>query len=200
MRAMKSVAAVLLVGLLIGFAGCAKAPEEAVVATQTSIDAARTAGAETYASEALAKANATFQQAKAEIEVQNGKFALLRSYKNAEALLTQAQTEGQQAQQAAVEGKERARQEANTAIDAARAALQATNELFAQVPKPRKDPDKMSYEQLSAELSGLQVSLDEASAAMASEEYINAKTKADLVVQTANAKQAELQAVVNKVK
>lgn len=198
MRAMKIVGAVVIIGMLAAFAGCAKAPEETVVAVQTAIDQARTAGAETYASDALAKVNATFQQAKAEIEVQNGKFALFRSYKNAEALLAQAQTEAQQAQEAAVAGKERARQEANTAIDTARAALQSANDFLAQAPRGKNT--KAELDAMQQELTTLQASLDEATGAMAGEDYINAKIKADLVTQKANEIQADVQAAIAKVK
>jgi len=198
MRAMKIMGAVLMIGLLAGFAGCAKAPVETVAAVQTAIDAARSAGAETYASDALAKVNATFQQAKAEIDVQNGKFALLRSYKNAEALLVQAQAEAQQAQEAAVAGKERARQEANTAIDTARAALQASNDFLAQAPRGKNT--KAELDAMQQELTTLQTSLDEATGAMAGEDYINAKIKADLVTQKANEIQADVQAAIAKVR
>lgn len=198
MRAMKILSAVLMIGLLAGFAGCAKAPVETVAAVQTSIDGARSAGAETYASDSLAKVNATFQQAKAEIDVQNGKFALLRSYKNAEALLVQAQTEAQQAQEAAVAGKERARQEATTAIDTARAALQAANDFLAQAPRGKNTKAELDAMQL--ELTGLQATIDEATGAMAGEDYINAKIKADLVVQTANQIQTDVQNAITKVR
>jgi hypothetical protein len=197
MRAMKIVGAVLMIGLLAGFAGCAKAPVEVVASVQTAIDGAKSAGADMYASDALAKVNATFQQAKAEIDVQNGKFALLRSYKNAEALLVQAQTEAQQAQEAAVAGKERARVEANTAIDTARAALQASNEFLAQAPHGKNT--KAELDAMQQELTTLQTSLDEATGAMAGEDYINAKIKADLVTQKANEIQADVQAAIAKV-
>lgn len=198
MRAMKILSAVLMIGLLAGFAGCAKAPVETVAAVQTAIDGARSAGAETYASDSLAKVNATFQQAKAEIDVQNGKFALLRSYKNAEALLVQAQTEAQQAQEAAVAGKERARQEATTAIDTARAALQAANDFLAQAPRGKNTKAELDAMQL--ELTTLQTTIDEATGAMSGEDYINAKIKADLVVQKANEIQADVQAAIAKVR
>lgn len=198
MRAMKIMGAVLMIGLLAGFAGCAKAPVETVAAVQSAVDAARSAGAETYASDALAKVNATFQQAKAEIDVQNGKFALLRSYKNAEALLAQAQTEAQQAQEAAVAGKERARQEATGAIDTARAALQAANDFLAQAPRGKNT--KAELDAMQQELTTLQTTLDEATGAMAGENYIDAKIKADLVVQKANEIQADVQAAIAKVR
>jgi hypothetical protein len=195
---MKIMGAVLMIGLLVGFTGCAKAPVEKVAALQTAVDAARSAGAETYASDAFAKVNATFQQAKAEIDVQNGKFVLLRSYKNAEALLVQAQTEAQQAQEAAVAGKERARLEANTAIDTARAALQAANDFLAQAPRGKNT--KAELDAMLQELTTQQMSLDEATGAIAGEDYINAKIKADLVVQRANQIQADIQAAIAKVK
>jgi len=195
---MKLVGAVLMIGMLAAFAGCAKAPEETVAAVQSGIESARSAGAETYASDEFAKVNATFQQAQAEIEVQNGKFALFRSYKNAEALLAQAQTEAQQAQEAAVAGKERARNEATAAIDNARAALQAATDFLAQAPRGKGT--RAELDAMQQELTTLQASLDEATGGMAGEDYINAKIKAELVTQKANEIQADVQAAITKVR
>ena len=80
----------LVVLALVALVGCAKPPQELVNSVQTAIDGVKQAGAEMYAPDALAKVTDLFSQAQAEIETQNGKFALFRSYKKAEEVLKQA--------------------------------------------------------------------------------------------------------------
>jgi hypothetical protein len=192
------VVAVLVLGLMLGLAGCSKLPVETVTAMQTALDGAKAAGAETYARDALNQAMETKAQADAEIETQNGKFALMRSYKKATEMLTLATQQFEQANQAAVAGKERARVAANAAVEAATAALAATNEFLAKAPRGKNT--KAELEAMQQELVVLQGTLDEAVAGVAAEDYINAKAKADVVTQKAAEIQADIQNAMDKAK
>ena len=69
------------------FAGCASAPQEEIDATQAAIIAAATEDVQAYAPEVLKEAHNTLAKAIAEVQTQNGKFALSRDYKGASDLL-----------------------------------------------------------------------------------------------------------------
>lgn len=197
MRISKIQMVVALLALLLVGAGCSKLPETALPTLQTALGEAQSAGAETYAPDALNQAKATYAQAQAEIEVQNGKFALFRKYTRATELLTQATTEAQAATQAAIAGKEKARLAANAAVDGARAALQAANEFLAAAPKGKNT--KAELEAMGQELAALQTSLDEAVAGIAAEDYLNAKVKAEVVTRQAGTIKADIENAIAKV-
>ena len=105
--------------LVLGFAalmvvalttGCAKPPQQ-------EIDAAKAA---VSASEAWDKAQQAMNAVNAEVEAQNQKFALFRSYTKAKELVAAATQAANEAKDAAIAGKEKAKNEAQAAIDAAK--------------------------------------------------------------------------------
>ncbi len=181
---MKSLCLVGLVAVMVvAMTGCAKPPQELQTSVQSAMDEAKAAGAETYAPESLNKAQETMGQAQAEIETQNGKFALFRSYKKAEELLNQARTEAETAKSDAAAGKERARQEADAAINQAKTDLQTAMDALSKAPRGKGT--KAEIEAMQQELTSLQQTLSEAEQGMQSEDFLGAKDKAAQVTQKA---------------
>lgn len=188
----------LVILAVVALAGCAKPPQDLVNSVQAAIDGVKQVGAEIYAPEALAKVTDLFNQAKAEIEVQNGKFALFRSYKKAEELLKQAQAAAETAKQDAIAAKEKAREEANMAIESSRTKLQAATDAVAAAPVGKDT--KAEIEAMKSELTALEATLREAENAIGTEDYLNAKAKAESVGTKADQITADVEQAMQKVK
>jgi hypothetical protein len=146
----------LVVLALVALVGCAKPPVELVNSVQSGIDAAKQAGAELYASDSLAKVTDLFNQAQDEIETQNGKFALFRSYKKAEEILKQAQAAAETAKQEAIAAKEKAKQEATAMIESAKTKWQAAMDALAQAPvgkDTKAEIEAMKADQIASDIA-----------------------------------------------
>ena len=84
----------LLSLLILVMAGCAKPPQMDIDAAKASIDAAVAAEAKDYAGSSLTAANDSWAALQTELQAQESKFALFRSYKKAKemALVAEAQS------------------------------------------------------------------------------------------------------------
>lgn len=100
----------------IVLSGCSEPPQREIDRAQGAIDAARAAGAEPYAPEALAAATSALQQSHEAVDQRDYRLALSRA--------VDAYDRAQDAARLAADGKARARSEAETAINAANVALQ----------------------------------------------------------------------------
>lgn len=183
---------------LVAISGCAKPPDQTVSNVQAGIEAARQAGAETYAADSLNKVQDLLGQAQAEIEAQNGKFALFRNYDKAEEILGQAQTAADTAKQDAVAGKEQARQDAVAAIDSAKAKVTAATDAVNAAPVGKDT--KAEIEAMKSEVAALATTIAEAEGALSSEDYLGAKSSADGVAAKADQIAADVAQAVEKVK
>lgn len=188
----------LVVLALVALVGCAKPPQELVNSVQAAIDGVKQVGAETYAPDALAKVTDLFSQAQAEIETQNGKFALFRSYKKAEEILKQATAAAETAKQEAIAAKERAKQEATAMIESAKTKWQAATDALATAPVGKDT--KAEIEAMKSELTALEGTVKEAENAMGTEDYLNAKAKAESVAMKADQIASDIAQAIEKVK
>lgn len=186
----------LVVLSLVALAGCAKPPEELMKQTQAALDDAKAAQADIYAPDSINKAQETMNQANAEIETQKGKFALFRSYKKAEELLNQAKAQGETAKQDAIAGKEKAKNEAQAAIDAAKTALEAAKTAVSKAPMGKDT--KAEVEAMKAELDALTGTLTEAETDFTGEKYFDAKGKAEQVSSKSAGIDQQVQAAIEK--
>lgn len=193
----KSVVTGLLVLTVLGMAACSKPPEQAMQAGSAALEEAKAAGAETYAPDALQKAQDALNRAEAEKKAQDEKFVLFRSYKSSEEMYAQAKTEFDAATQAAAAGKELAKADATAAIEAAKAALASANEALAAAPKSKDS--KADLELWANDLSTYATTVTEAEAAFASEDYLGAKSQAESVTAKATEISASIQAAIEKV-
>ena len=193
----KSVVTGLLVLTVLGMAACSKPPEQAMQAGSAALEEAKAAGAETYAPEALQSAQDALNRAEAEKKAQDEKFILFRSYKSSEEMYAQAKTEFDAATQAAAAGKELAKADATAAIETANAALASANEALAAAPKSKDS--KADLELWANDLSTYATTVTEAEAALASEDYLGAKSQAESVTAKATEISASIQAAIEKV-
>jgi colicin import membrane protein len=182
---------------VLGMAACSKPPEQAMQAGSAALEEAKAAGAETYAPDALQAAQDALNRAEAEKKAQDEKFVLFRSYKSSEEMYAQAKVELDAATQAAAAGKELAKADATAAIEAAKAALASANEALAAAPKSKDS--KADLELWANDLSTYATTVTEAEAAIASEDYLGAKSQAESVTAKATEISASIQAAIEKV-
>jgi chromosome segregation ATPase len=200
MNRTKMVACALLaVGLVA--AGCAKPPQVELDALKAKMAEVQ-ANAQKWAPEAWQKAQDAMNAVNAEVDAQNAKFALLRSYSKAKELITTATTEADAAATAAAEGKTRWQGEAQTAVDAAKAAVAAAETAMADLDKCRRKPKGFSkdMEMMKGNLDALKAQIAALDSAMASEDYQAAKSSADSLKASLDSMAMEMANAKTKIK
>src|SRR5262245_319134 len=160
-------------------AGCAKAPDQEIGAAQAALAQAKAAGGDTYAPEPYHKAEEVMAQAKAEVDAQNGKFALMRSYKNAKLLLGQVKAEADRAREEAATGRVQFQRAAQIAPDEARPRLDAATAAVANAPAGKDS--RADIDAMKGDLEALKATLAEADAANTAQDFATAKQKAEQV-------------------
>ena len=187
------VAAVLCVGLLA--AGCAKPPQQELDGVKANMAAAE-AEASKWAPEAWANVTAASNAVEAELQAQNGKFALLRSYNKTKELIAAEQKAVDDAKAAAVAGKEKAKTDASAAIQAAKDSLKTASDAMTALDGCKKKPKefKKDMEAMKAKYDGLNAQAASLDSAFASEDYNGAKSAADALKGQADAMTAEFAA------
>jgi len=121
--------------LLLVLTGCDSPPASELDAARQAVDAARAAEAETYAPDEIGKASATLKDAEAEIALQDGSFALTRSYDQARELVSQATSEAEGATAAAAENKVKVKGQAEAANEGAQAAITNAQAMLRKAPR-----------------------------------------------------------------
>jgi hypothetical protein len=168
---MKRLAAVLVgASFVVWTAGCSQPPTAEIDAATAKVQAAGAEGA-TYAPDAYKAAQDAIAQLDAEVEAQNQKFAVTRSYARVSELAAAAGAAADRLQQAVNTEKERLRAEASrTAADAKSALGNAT----ASLDKiPASDADA-----IKADVAAAEKSLSEIDALLAAGQLKEAQEKA----------------------
>ena len=193
---MRKVSMLLLVVAMASLAltGCAKPPEEEQRAADQAIADAKSAEADTYASNELGQAQQSLDGAKAEIEAQNQKW--FKNYDKAKEQLAAARTAAEQAKTAAVANKEAAKQEAEAAVAAAKTAIETAEASLKSAPVGKGT--KADMELYTSDLEGAKTQIADAEAALTAGRYYDARDKAKAVSDKANQINTEVQAVIEK--
>lgn len=182
-----------LVGLalvLITLVGCAKEPTVEMDAAKQALEAAKQAEAAQYASESLSAAQDQLAQLETEVAAQKERFALMRSYDKAKEIAASAKAAAEKAQADAVEGKNRARDEASQLISDVRTALEEVKALIAQAPRGKNEA--LAIQEMQGDLAGVESSLPEIESAFSSERYLDAIAKAEAAKQTVEGVRTEI--------
>lgn len=174
MRKTKIVMPLVLLGLAMVM-GCAKPPVAEVDAAKATIQAARDAGAADYAASSLRDAESAVASLDAELQVQEKKFALLRSYKQASTLAASAKTAGEKAAADAAAGKEKARVDAEALLEQAKAAADEADQMLATAPAGKDT--KAEIETMKNDLMGVRTMISEGEAAHQAQRYLESKAK-----------------------
>jgi hypothetical protein len=175
---------VILIAAIALMAGCSKVPTLAIQDAEASLGKLQAAGAAEYAPQALSDAQNAMAQMKAEVEAQNGKFALFRSYKNAEAMALTAKQTAEAGIVTTEANKAAAKAEAETALAAARAALVEAQRLVAEAPVGKGS--ELDIKMLQSDLMGVEQSLADADGTLAAGRYKEALSKAQASMNAAN--------------
>jgi hypothetical protein len=96
--------------------GCSEPPQQEINRAQGAIDAARVAGADQYAPEAIAAATSALQQSHEAVDQRDYRLALSRA--------VDAYDRAQEAARLAADGKAKARSDAEAAVNSANVAVQ----------------------------------------------------------------------------
>lgn len=182
--------------------GCSKPPQQEVDAVKATMSEADSAQAQTYAPDAYAKAQESMNAVNAEMEAQNAKFALFRSYGKTKELVAAAQTAAADAKTAAAAGKEQAKADAQAAIDAAKAQLAAAQTAMTELEACPRKPKGFSKDMdlMRGSWEGYNTQAAELDAAMGREDYAAARSAAETLKASADQLAADLASAKEKMK
>jgi hypothetical protein len=186
---------IVVVLAVVALSACAKAPQDAINEAQSALNAAGEAEAATYAPEAWEAAQGAVNAATSEVEAQNAKFVLSRSYKRATELLTAAQQAAVAAQDAAVSGKEQMRTAVEDAVTTIEAELGAADGLLDALAACRRRPKGFAsdLEIMRGNVDGLRAQLAQVQAAADGGNYFEANTMAESLLEGINAAVADME-------
>lgn len=172
-------------GALMLVAACAQAPQPAIDSANQALEKARAAGAEEYAPEAWQLAQDSVKSATTEVQAQNAKFALFRSYDQASQLLDKATKAADAAASEAASAREEAKKRAEAAIQEAQAALTAAQAALENAPKGKGTAADLLA--MKGELESMTASLAKAQEQLAAGKYLAVESSAHSVTEQANA-------------
>jgi hypothetical protein len=192
---------VVMIPLVI-LAGCAKPPQVELDKAKAALNTAAEAEAATYAATEWQAAQDAMNAVNAETDVQANKFALFRSYKKTKELVAAADQKAVAAADAGRAGKEKARQEAQAALQQVRTALTDAQNKLAELEKCRRKPKgfKQDMELLKGNLDGLNAGVPQIEAAISGENFLPAKSEADQLLQRINTFATDIANAKTKIK
>ncbi len=195
---LKRVSLVLLaIALIVWVAGCSKAPEVQMKASDDAMQQAALGEAEQYAPETYMMALDTLNAAKAEKQAQDGKFSLFRKYGKSEEMYAAAQRLAEQALTDTKSAKEQVRME-NLALVAKLDSLFVTvNKAVAGAPKGKGTRADLAL--IKSDLTTIEQTYKGALAEHEAGKYLSAKAKFEAVQSQLNRIKTEMETAKAKV-
>ena len=202
MRKNNVVIGSLVLTMTVLAVGCAKPPQQELDSAKAAVTAAEQAEAPKYAPDAWDKAQQAMNAVNAEMEAQNAKFALFRSYTKAKQLIADATNAANSAKEAAVAGKEKAKNEAQAAIDAVKASLEKAGQYINELQKCRRRPKDLrkDLEVMKGNMDGYHSQVTEIEGAFGREDYFGAKSQAESLKGQVDTMVNELEAAKKKLR
>ncbi|MGE5235473.1 MAG: hypothetical protein ACM3O7_03875 [Acidobacteriota bacterium] len=193
---------VVLVAATLLVVGCAKPPQPEIDGAKAALAAAEQAEAGKYAPDALDKANQAMNAVNAELQAQEAKFALFRSYTKTKQLIADAQKAADDAKQAAAAGKEKAKADARAAIDEVKGLADKAKTLMADLEKCRRKPKdfKKDMEMMKGNLDGYTNQVNDLEGAFTREDFLGAKAQAETLKGQLNSMITDLEGAKTKMK
>jgi hypothetical protein len=194
MFVVRRVVTVAVMAAVFGLTACARVPQPAIDQASEALAAAGRAEASNYAAAQWDIAQQAMNAARAEIEVQKAKFALLRSYDKAGELLAAAQQEAVAAREAGIDGKERRRAEVENSIAAIEASLAQAQQLLGDLASCGKRPKGFATDLalLRGKVETLDLELGELRSSADSESFVEAGSLAESLGSEVEAVMADL--------
>ena len=192
----KYLVVALALTLMVMLAACAKQPTQEMDAAKAAVDSAIAAGGDKYAKEEVKGLNDELTAATDEIKVQDGKF--FKNYDKATEILAKVKANADTLTTEIPAKKEKAKTDAQAAIDAAKTAVNDAKALLAKAPRGKGT--KADIEALKADVAGLEASIKEAEGLMGTEDYMAATDKANGVKDKAAEVSGQISQAIEKVK
>jgi hypothetical protein len=187
-----------ILGCTLLFAGCASAPTAEIDATKAALAAVRTDDVQNYAPESLKAAEDELSKALAEVESQEGKFALSRDYKQASAMLKSAKDLAEKARNEAQANKIKAKADADAVLTALPQIVDEAKKALAKAPKGKYT--RADLEAMQNDLKTAEETVAEANQAMSQERYKDALIKGNSARQKASAVIEQVKQAQEKIK
>ncbi|MBE0647178.1 MAG: hypothetical protein IH596_05270 [Bacteroidales bacterium] len=177
---------------------CAKLPQEELDAANASVEAAKAVEAQRYLAADFNALQDSLNKAMTMIETQKSKFSMMRSYKDAKALLVTVTTMAATLKDDAIVKKEEVKIEVQN-------ALVETNSLVAEVKlliakAPRGKEGKAALEAIQTDLAGVEATLTEVATLIDNGDYMTAQEKVSAAKEKTNSLKAELEEAIAKTK
>lgn len=182
--------------------GCAKPPQQEIDGLNAALTGAEETEAPKYAPDAWSAAQNANNAVQAEVEAQNNKFALFRSYTRAKELIAEANQAAEAAQAEAATGKEAARNEAVAALAAVQESLATADGLLADLASCRRTPKgfKKDLEGMRGMYEGYAAQVAGIDGALAAEDFLAAKSQAESLQASVDALVADLESGKEKMR
>ena len=166
----------IMIGLIALFfiTGCSKQPLQEINAAKSAVDSIISEGAEKYLPDDAKKLNDNLNKAMDEVKAQDAK--ILKNYGKAKEMLINVKTEAEAINSKLPAKKEEAKKDAIEAIEAAKAAMDATKSLLTKASKG-KSPGAAN-ETISTEVKNLEDSFKELQTQIDREDYLTIASKA----------------------
>ena len=190
-RPRRKILVSVLIALASGFATSQEMDE-----AKAAIDAVIAAGGDRYAKDEVKGLNDELTAAMDEVKVQDGKF--FKNYDKAKEILAKVKSSSDSLTAEIPARKEKAKADAQAAIDSAKTAVNDAKAMLAKAPKGKGT--KADIEALKADVAGLEASLTEAEGLMGTEDYMGASDKANGAKDKAAEVSSQITAAIEKVK
>jgi len=166
----------IMIGLIALFfiTGCSNQPLHEINAAKTAVDSIISEGAEKYLPDDAKKLNDNLNKAIDEVKGQDAK--IFKNYSKAKEMLVNVKTEAEELNSKLPAKKEEAKKDAIAAIEAAKAAMDATKALIAKASMG-KSPGAAN-ETISADIKNLEDSFKELQVQIDREDYLTIAFKA----------------------
>jgi len=192
-RVIYLVLGIMMLALMLG---CSKKPEQELSDAKATLDAVAAEGGEKYAKEELNVISSEMTAAQDEIAVQDGKF--FKNYDKSKEMLAQVKAKAEALKAEIPARKEKAKTDAQAAIDAATMAVNDAKALLSKAPKGKGS--MADIEMFNSDLKGLEDSLVETQTLMTNEDYLVAMDKANGVKDKAASISTQITEAIEKVK
>jgi hypothetical protein len=188
----------LLVALAVAVmvTGCSKAPEAELAASEQAMSGAQMAEAEAYAPASYQQALDSLNAAKVEIQNQDSKFALFRSYGRSKEILVSAKALAEKAVTDAQAAKEQVRLEDSTLMATLDGLLVTTREALAKAPRGKGT--KADLDLIAADLASVEAAYQAAVVDFNAGKFLVAKPKFEAAVNQLNRINADIEAAKAK--
>lgn len=182
--------------MVVMFSSCAKLPEAEIANAKAAVEATKTTEADRYVPAEYRALQDSLNVAMTEIETQNSKFALLRSYKKANVMLANVVTLSNTVKENAAVRKEEVKNQAQQSLAEATTLVAEVKELITKAPKGKEG--KEALEAIQNDLALVEASLAEVSTLINNGDYLTAVDKVKAAGEKASSLKAELEEAIAK--